>query len=96
MNNKQEVERMAEVFFATKCKPAEDCEKCKYCGYDCCADWLAFDAMVNAGIGDKKQAVKEFIKKIREHITDKPNICYTVSVWEINQLFTELYGEESN
>lgn len=55
-------------------------------------------ALVNAGIGDKKQAVKEFAEKLM-HISEisvnkKGEVAYHITGIKIDNLVTELYGAD--
>lgn len=53
-------------------------------------------ALVNAGIGDKKQAVKEFVDRLKS-IIDELHLGLNKKealLEQIDELFTELYGVE--
>lgn len=98
MTNEQEIERMATIVDEHKCDSY--CVKCKYYskGMDC-ETLYNMESLVNAGIGDKKQAVKEAFDWLKNTIT-----LYTIKKNDfldleevaavIDKVFTELYGAE--
>ena len=107
MNKEQEIERMAKVL---------SCEKCHVLSWDCPKDQELpcvvneeakeqATALSEAGIGDKKQAVKEFRDKFWNNICIELNdvLGKTPSLrievkqyieYVLNNIFTELYGVE--
>lgn len=58
------------------------------------------ESLINAGIGDKKQAVKEFAEKLKErtliYFLCRGVSALAVSEEQIDALFTELYGDDKN
>lgn len=83
MNKEQEIEIIRKVL-----------ENSAGCDYDTDCSMLAND-LVNVGIGDKKQAVKEFCEKLKNLMSDK---CFSLIGRlcndYIDELFTELYGAD--
>lgn len=84
MNNENEIERMAKIVepFITVL-----CEK----------DTIA-EALSEQGIGDKKQAVKEFAATLKERACAVMNSTFdrrlVVDIKQIDNLITELYGAD--
>lgn len=81
MNNEQEIEKILEVMHSGIFLTHSDCAI----------------ALVSAGIGDKKQAVKEAFEKLKERGRDENTYESDVRNWtiqwtDIDELFTELYG----
>ena len=108
MNNEQEIERMANIIHTCD---REHCPKelRKYCDKTVgttCKSCKEATALFKAGIGDKKQAVKEAFEKLKKKA--KPAYFEDLSfpdeitglTWgmvtedDIDELFTELYGEK--
>lgn len=84
MNNEKEIEKMARII-----KP--------FVTVLCEEDTIA-EALFNAGIGDKKQAVEEFAEKLKR---TKNTICIggrifieVIAIKAIDTLITELYGAD--
>lgn len=78
MNNENEIERMAKVLFLYQDDVCGSCgseQTCKELGYGECGifDSMAKD-LINVGIGDKKQAVKEFAEKLKYFINSNTAI----------------------
>lgn len=97
MNNENEIERMARTFCHNSGYPSIVCDKC--ISKDCCSCKLYAERLIQAGIGDKKQAIKEFAEKLkRQSITLKDKSgwaqCVVVMAVEIDNLITELYGAD--
>lgn len=98
MNNENEIERIAKKI----CKSSlVGCNfpTCSKCGIkDTCKARIYATRAVNAGYGDKKQAVKEFAEKLKSGthrfgVVDGNNYY----VWydsDIDNLITELYGAD--
>lgn len=89
MIDEQEIERILE--HSGYCTPV-DCASCFKCD-----DYYFAERLVNAGIGDKKQAVKEAFEKLKEKYgmpsIDGVDGFVDADFKDIDALFTELYGE---
>lgn len=89
MNNEQEIEKIA---YAVRMSELSY-ENRNYADWNK-DEWLAH-SLYSAGIGDKKQAVKEFMEKLKEtsHLSGiyKDNVVFCSAM---DELFTELYGAE--
>ena len=100
MTNEQEIERMAEILEQAKIKARSYCGSLNQ-GYGM---WYAKE-LTTAGIGDKKQAVKEFCDRLRNDLRcdyvnattpfqSGKNAGVFNALILIEELFTELYGAE--
>lgn len=106
MNNEKEIVRMAKVLYGHYCGN-DKCGECKIAS-KYCMDYIRAERLHKAGIGDKKQAVKEAFDKAKEAIhnscahieIDKSAAIPSYAIPEsaidkaIDELFTELYGAE--
>lgn len=99
MNNENEIERMANIIHETNLSHCPNTGR-NYCdkrvGITCKSCKQATNLSAQ-GIGDKKQAVKEFAEKLKGFIIG--NTCVSDddvnSIYhEIDNLITELYGAE--
>lgn len=92
--NEHEIERMAKVLYGHYCGN----DKCGKCKQPNCIDYIRATHLANAGIGDKKQAVKEAFDLAKCYLHSNPNLdseLVKVSIdRELDELFTELYGAE--
>lgn len=108
MNNENEIfdenginEILKMLKYSGYCDPNADrcriCLKCKY--------YFFAEALVNAGIGDKKQAVKEFCARLNDELDNSVveqssefNEGYNDCLFDIGKLIdnliTELYGAD--
>lgn len=89
MNNEQEIERMAKILKMPTYIHSQDIDRIKILP---CNEELAA-RLVSHGYGDKKQAVKEFVDRLKEDSYYFAGAEY-VEVRDIDELFTELYGVE--
>ena len=84
MDKQQEIERMATTMVINQyfdtIHEARRCAK----------------TLIEVDIGDKKQAVKEFVLRLKSYTrlsTDGVNYIESVDIRAIDKLFTELYGD---
>lgn len=88
MNNEKEIEEMAKVL--KNCIEYDEWEAREYGQTEVDFDTTAYN-LFNAGIGDKKQAVKEFAEKLKGMFSK--SIQYGTVRRCIDKLY-ELYGEK--
>lgn len=106
MNNENEIERMAKVLYAPKLKRQNGGygELCRGCNrwyedepckekYKCSYYTEISKRLQNSGIGDKKQAVKEFAEKLKGSLYNMEYSAIAIDN-KIDNLFTELYGAD--
>lgn len=90
MNRENEIKGMAKVLFGHYCGN-DECGKCKEPN---CIDYRKAERLFNAGYGNIEQAVKEFVKELKDYIRNKYAGCETIRIWELDDLITELYGAD--
>lgn len=109
MNNENEIERMEQLIdtatrVATKRFTDETARWVKeHHSYDSCRDVEVAhsksiyrevaESLVNAGIGDKKQAVKEFAEKLKVRFYNMDYSAIAIDN-KIDDLITEIYGAD--
>lgn len=89
MNNEKEIEKMRPVLYDICCQ-------------SCMIDNIAY-ALIAAGYGNVKQAVKEFAEKLKMRFSSaRDELDFYIAVYnfsdikrKIDNLITELYGEEN-
>lgn len=98
MNKEKEIERMAKVLCDS---PNRDCNTCHTYLHgrlreNC--EYISFaNKFISMGYGNVKQAVKEFAEKLKEeycYVDKNDGICMGAFPDEIDNLITELYGED--
>lgn len=111
MNNENEIERMAKILYAPELKKqnggyGEICRGCnKWYEDEPCKEKHKCDyyteiarRLQKSGIGDKKQAVKEFAATLKERACAVMNSTFdrrlVVDIKQIDNLITELYGAD--
>lgn len=94
MNNENEIERIARLI----CQ--DESGKCLHDEMTCdnhleCWARNKAQRMIDIGIGDKKQAVKEFAEKLKVRFYNMDYSAIAIDN-KIDDLITELYGGEEN
>lgn len=97
MNKEKEIEEMTEylmqngIFNNLVCRQDYACPDAMI--YECCRQTA--ELLINSGIGNVKQAVKEFAEKLKEVFNSKHWAVFANATnKDIDNLITELYGAD--